>query len=89
MIETFLRYAAITAIDEQTEGWLEHAPRAKKDADVQAIVELTTEPDLGDEVARIDAEKQCIEKRLEYLEEFLEFSNLLRDAFKEGLDPRA
>jgi hypothetical protein len=88
MIETFLRYAAITAIDEQTEGWLKHAPRAKKDADVQAIVELTTEPDLDDEDARIDAEKQSIEKRLAYLEEFLEFSNLLRDAFKEPLDTR-
>jgi hypothetical protein len=88
MIETFLRYAAITAIDEQTEGWLKHAPRAKKDADVQAIVELTTEPDLDDDDARLDAEKQSIEKRLEYLEEFLEFSNLLRDAFKEPLDTR-
>lgn len=89
MIETFLRYAAITAIDEQTEGWLEHAPRTKTDADVQTIIELTTKPDLDDEDALIDSEKQSIEKRLEYLEEFLEFSALLRDAFKEQPDTKA
>ncbi|WP_133161911.1 hypothetical protein [Deinococcus koreensis] len=100
LIETTLRQAALCVTDSDVQAWLERTPDPSRDFDVQVIMKLVGNLDLDDERSNHSVEndsqesvdsfpddlsKKAIEKRIQYLEAFLELAASFRSAFQEEL----
>jgi hypothetical protein len=89
LVDFAIRQAACNATDEKTAVWLEKSTNISDDKydDISLIVDLLGEPKEGELEEKVRERKRHeLSSKIEQLDMFIEFSQLLRDELSENLE---